>query len=137
FERSSVNTIRTVLRIYDFAAGMGLMLALIGLYALVAYQVARRTREIGIRMALGAGRLKVVRMFVRQAMIISACGVAIGLVLSVFASRISGSTLGSSKLHPLLLAAVSVALLVTTLGASLIPARNAARIDPQQALRRD
>src|SRR5262249_25129493 len=71
FERSSVSLIRAVGRIYDLAAGMGLLMALIGLYAVVSYQVARRTREVGIRMALGARRIEVVCIFLSHALIMS------------------------------------------------------------------
>jgi ABC-type antimicrobial peptide transport system permease subunit len=137
FERSSVNIIRTVGRIYDYAAALGLLLALVGLYAVVSYQVGRRTREIGIRMALGAERLQVAKIFLGESMTMSLSGISIGIVLSVFANRISESALGASTLHPMLLGAVSIAFLLTTIAASMIPARRAAQIDPQKALRQD
>jgi putative ABC transport system permease protein len=137
FERSSVNMIRMVGRIYDLAATLGLLLALIGLYAVVSYQVTRRTREVGIRMALGAERQNVIGIFLGQAIAMSLSGVLIGLVLSLFADRFSESTLGSTALRPALLAGVSLALLFTAIVASAIPAVRAARIDPQQALRQN
>jgi putative ABC transport system permease protein len=137
FERSSVNTIRMVGRIYDLAATLGLVLALIGLYAVISYQVTRRTREVGIRMALGAHRQNVIGIFLGQAMAMSLSGVSMGLVLSLFANRFSESTLGSTAVRPALLAGVSLALLLTAIVASAIPAFRAARIDPQQALRQD
>jgi len=137
FERSTVNTIRTVGKIYNSAAVLGLVLALVGLYAIVSYQVTRRTREIGIRMALGAEQLDVMALFVRHAIVVSLIGVSSGLVLSSFANRIGERDLGSSPLHPLLLVLVSVLMFMTTIAASLIPARRAARIDPQQALRQE
>ena len=88
-------------------------------------------------MALGAKRMQVVQIFLSQALTMSVTGVSIGLMLSVFANRLSESALGAGKLDPSLLASVSLALLFTTLAASMIPARRAAQIDPQQALRQD
>jgi predicted permease len=137
FERSSVSTLRLVYRIYDSAAILGLLLAVVGLYAVISYQVGRRTREIGIRMALGAGRPQVVAIFIRQGGVLGVTGVVVGVALSWYANRLTGNVLGSAKLDPLLLAAVAVTLLATALAASTIPARKAARIDPQKALRQD
>jgi predicted permease len=137
FDRSTVNTIRIVGRMYDSAAVLGLVLALVGLYAIVSYQVARRTREIGIRMALGAERTDVVQIFLRQAAIMSVIGISIGLVLSVFANQIGAQSLGAAALHPALMAAVAVSMLLTTIAAALLPASRAARIDPQHALREE
>jgi ABC-type antimicrobial peptide transport system permease subunit len=137
FEHSSVGLLRAVSQIYDLAAGMGLLMALVGLYAVVSYQVARRTREIGIRMALGAKRAQVVRIFLNHALGMSLAGISIGLIVSVFANQLSQSALGIGTLDPWLSASVSAALLLTSLAAAMIPARRAARIDPQQALRQD
>ena len=137
FNGSSVAIVQTVLRIYDVAAVMGLGLALVGLYAVVAYQVARRTREIGIRMALGAERIHVLKLFLSQALIVTIGGIVAGLMLSGFANRLSATALGSADLDPRLVAAVAVSLLVAGAAAALIPARTACRIDPQQALRQD
>jgi predicted permease len=137
FERSAVANIRTVYQIYDCAALLGLLLAVVGLYAVVSYQVGWRTREIGIRMALGADRLGVIKIFVRQAAIMGVAGIAAGGALSLYINRVSTSPFGFANLDPLLLAAVSLALLLTAIAASLIPARRAARIDPQQALRQE
>ena len=137
FERSSVNLISTVERIYDSGAAMGLLLALVGLYAVVSYQVARRTREIGIRMALGPERVQVIKIFLRQATAVSVVGISVGLAVGIYANSLSESAVGYGRLDPLLLLAVSLALLLTAIAASFIPARRAAQIDPQQALRQD
>jgi putative ABC transport system permease protein len=137
FDRSTVNTIRIVGRMYDSAAVLGLVLALVGLYAIVSYQVTRRTREIGIRMALGAERPEVLKIFLRQAAVMSVIGIAIGLVLSVFANRVVAQSLGAGALHPALMAAVAVCMLLTAIAAAFLPASRAARIDPQQALREE
>jgi predicted lysophospholipase L1 biosynthesis ABC-type transport system permease subunit len=137
FERSSVNTIRMVGRIYDSAAGLGLVLVLVGLYAVVSYQVARRTREIGIRMALGAEQIQVARIFLTQALAMSLIGITAGLVLSWFGNQMGQTTLGILPLNPVLMAAASMAMLLATITASLVPAHRASRIDPQQALRQD
>jgi putative ABC transport system permease protein len=137
FEHSSVSLIRAVGRIYDLAAGMGLLMAVIGLYAIVSNQVARRTREIGIRMALGAKRVEIARIFLSRALTVSLIGVSIGLLVSLFANRLSESAIGLGKLDPLLVATVSLSLLLTAIAASMIPARRASQVDPQRALRQD
>jgi putative ABC transport system permease protein len=117
---------------------LGLGLALVGLYAVVAYQVARRTREIGIRMALGADRPQVMQMILKQASAMGLTGVGIGLVLSLAASRaLSASVMATPAFDPLLVALVPLGLLVTTLAAAAIPARRASRVDPMVALRQD
>jgi len=85
FERSSVNLIRTLERIYDSGAAMGLLLALVGLSAVVSYQAARRTREIGIRLALGAERVQVTTIFLKQAAVMGVTGVSIGLAVGIYA----------------------------------------------------
>jgi predicted permease len=137
FARSSVNTIRTVGEVYDATAVMGVLLALAGLYAVVSYQVSRRTREIGIRMALGAARLHVMNIFLKHAAIMSVLGIFGGIIASRYVSRIAEDTLGASTYHPVLQLAVSVSMFLTTLAASVIPARRASRIAPQQALREE
>jgi predicted permease len=117
---------------------LGLGLALVGLYAVVAYQVARRTREIGIRMALGADRPQVMRLILRQAATMGLTGVAIGLLLSLAGGRaLSASVMAVPGFDPMLVTLVPLALLLTTLFAAAIPARRATRIDPMMALRQD
>ncbi len=117
---------------------LGLGLALVGLYAVVAYQVARRTREIGIRMALGADRPQVMRMILKQAATMGLTGVGIGLVLSLAGSRaLSASIMATPGFDPVLVTLVPLGLLLTTLVAAAIPARRAAGVDPMLALRQD
>jgi ABC-type antimicrobial peptide transport system permease subunit len=119
---------------------MGLILAIIGLYGLVAYSVSRRTREIGIRMAIGADRAKVVRMVLQQGLILGATGVAVGLVISFFAYRAITSQVwiaSFERISPLLFPAIALPLLLITLLATYAPARRASLIDPMRALREE
>jgi ABC-type antimicrobial peptide transport system permease subunit len=116
---------------------VGLCLALIGLYAIVSYQVSRRTREIGIRMAIGAMRTQVLGMVLKQAAVMGITGVAIGMAISFAGGQGLTIALGAPKFDPLLFGLVPIALLATTLLAALVPARRASTIDPQQALRQD
>jgi ABC-type antimicrobial peptide transport system permease subunit len=117
---------------------MGLVLAIVGLYGLVAYSVSRRTREIGIRMAIGADRSKVIWMVLKQGLQLGGVGVAIGLVLSFFACNIVTSKLWIATfdhVNPLLYAIIALPLLAITCMATWAPARRASRIDPMRALR--
>jgi len=113
---------------------------LIGLYAVVSYQVARRTREIGIRVALGAARQQVLGMVLKNSAVMAVTGVCIGTVLNLAASQmLSRGILGAlvMRLNPASFVLLVLALLATTLLAAGIPARNASRIDPQKALRQE
>jgi len=117
---------------------IGLLLAVTGLYGLVAYSVSRRTREIGIRMAIGADRSKVVRMVLGQGLKLGAIGVAAGLVVSVAACRAMTSAtwfLTFDQVNPLIFAVIALLLLAITTLAAWAPARHASRIDPMRALR--
>jgi predicted permease len=119
---------------------MGLLLAMAGLYGLVAYSVSRRTREIGIRIAIGADRRQVVRMVLGQGLKLGAIGVAVGLVVSIFACRALTSAtwfLTFDRVNPLIFAAIALLLLVVTTLAAWAPARHASRIDPMRALREE
>jgi predicted permease len=115
---------------------MGLILALVGLYGLVAYSVSRRTREIGIRMAIGADRLSVMAMVLKQGLTLGLAGVAVGLAIGVFVCKLIGSIASLSVGDPsiLLFTTVSVLLVLTTMGATYLPARRASCIDPMRAL---
>lgn len=115
---------------------LGVTLAAIGIYGLVAYSVARRTREIGIRAALGAGSADLLKMILRQGLLPVAIGMALGAVASVIVTRLLESFLiGVSAGDPLTLIAVSALLLAIALLACYIPARRALKIDPMSALR--
>jgi len=116
-------------------AGVALVLAVIGIYGTVSYVVGQRTREIGIRMALGAHRRDILTMTVGQGLLLTAAGVLAGLVGAVALTRYLGSLLfGVGATDPSIFAVVSVLLLVVGLLASYIPARRAASVDPIAAL---
>jgi ABC-type antimicrobial peptide transport system permease subunit len=119
---------------------MGLALALVGLYGLVAYAASRRTKEIGIRMAIGAGRSDVLRMVLRQGFVLAVAGLSVGLVASAGAARALGAIFpggidgdGRTEFMPFLLVASGV--LAVTLLAAYVPARRASRVNPTDALR--
>ena len=122
-----------------FATAFGLLalvLATIGVYGVVSYSVAQRTREIGVRMALGARRPAIVRLVVGQGMRLGWIGLAIGLVLSVATMGVVSSVLyGVTPRDPLVLGSVVGILMVVVAIASLVPARRAMRIDPITSLR--
>ena len=115
---------------------VGLTLATVGLYGVMSYSVRRRTREIGIRMALGARTGGVLRLVARQGLALAGIGVAIGLALSLLVSRFAASLLyGISATDPLTFIAVPTLLLIVAVLAVLLPARRAAKTDPLAALR--
>lgn len=114
----------------------GLLLAALGLYGLMAYAVASRTREIGIRQALGADPRRVIRMFVRQGMKLALIGSTVGIVLGLgVAFAIQGLLFGVSPVDPIALAATVATMLAVGLAASYLPARRAAAVTPLAALR--
>ena len=128
--------------IVEAVAAMGLMaliLAVIGLYGLIAYSVGRRTREIGIRMAIGADRRGVLQMILRQGLALAVAGSVVGLGLGIGAAHLVGSMfiLSFSGAHPALFAAVTLPLLLIALLAAYMPARRASLIDPMRALREE
>ncbi len=115
---------------------LGLVLASVGLYGVVAYSVAQRTREVGIRMAIGAGRGDVLKLVVREGMTLVAVGLVLGIVVAFFGSQALKSLLyGISASDPLTFAGVAIALVAVALVANLVPARRATRVDPIVALR--
>jgi ABC-type antimicrobial peptide transport system permease subunit len=116
---------------------MGLVLAIVGLYGLVAYAAGRRTREIGIRMAIGAQRNTVLSMVMRQGLVLALSGIGVGLVASFGAERVLNSMFGGSgsDIDFVTYLLVVPALLAVTMLAAYIPARRASRVDPMRALR--
>jgi predicted permease len=117
-------------------AGIGLLLAAAGIYGLVAYSVAQRTREIGIRVALGATRSRILLSVLRQGTILAIVGVLVGGIAAVGATRTLESFLfGVKALDPMTFAAVACVLVLVALAASLVPALRAVRQDPTAALR--
>ena len=117
---------------------IGLTLALIGLYGLIAYSVARRTREIGLRMAIGAAKSNVLTMVLRQGLTLAMAGIVVGGVASVGAARVLAAGMaGLGAPNPAIYLAVPIMLVCLTLAASYIPARRASTIDPLVALRDD
>jgi ABC-type antimicrobial peptide transport system permease subunit len=118
------------------AAGVALLLGAIGIYGVISYMVSLRTREIGVRMALGAQSTEVRRMVVRQGLVLAVIGVGIGLAGALALSRLISSLLyGIAPHDPLTLGVVAVGLLAVAAVASWLPAARAARIDPIEALR--
>jgi putative ABC transport system permease protein len=114
---------------------VGLVLASVGIYGVIAYFVARRTQEIGVRMALGATRRDVVTLVFRQAALPVSLGLIVGVILSALLTRVlAGQLVGISTHDPLTFAAVVLALAIVALAASLVPAGRAASIDPTRAL---
>jgi putative ABC transport system permease protein len=116
--------------------GVALVLTALGLYGMVAWSVSQRTRELGIRMALGAQQSDLVRMVVRQGIIPATIGVGVGVTAAFGLSQIVTSQVYEiSAAAPATLGAVSVGLLLVALLAAWLPARRAAKVDPMEALR--
>ena len=127
---------RVTTGLFALFAVVALGMAAIGLYGVISYAVSRRTQEIGVRMALGAGAGDVVRMVVRQGAGLIALGLLVGLAGGFGLSRLMGSLLyGVSPNDPLTYVSVTLALAVAAFTASFLPARRASRVDPIQALR--
>ena len=115
---------------------MGLLISTVGIYGVISFSVARQTKDIGIRVALGARRGQVLGMVLRQGLTLTLAGSAIGLAAAMALSRITASLLyGVSPTDTLTFAAVPAALLTIAAVACLVPARRAARLDPIRALR--
>jgi macrolide transport system ATP-binding/permease protein len=116
---------------------MGLSLAIVGLYGLVAYATSRRTKEIGIRMAMGASSTAVLRMVLRQGLVLAVAGLVVGLLAGVGAERLLQAAFpsGDNSFHPMAHVLVAPVVLAATFVAAYLPARRAARLDPMKALR--
>jgi predicted permease len=127
---------RAAAHLLEFFAGSALLLCLVGLYGILTYIVTQRTRELGVRLALGAQKPQLVWLVMRRAVVILAAGSAIGLALSLSATRIISNLIyGVSPFDPMTVTAATLLLVATGLVASYIPARRAATVDPIRALR--
>ena len=127
---------RTIAQLSSFFGVLALLLACIGFYGLLSYEVTRRTREIGIRMALGANRADLVRMLVSQGIVLASIGTALGIVAAIAIGHLLTRLLfGVKPSDPVTLISVTALLVAVTLVAALIPARRATTVDPIVALR--
>jgi putative ABC transport system permease protein len=121
---------------FTLFAGLALALAVLGVYGVVSYAVARRTREVGIRIAVGAQPGAVVRLLMREGITLVVIGAAIGLVLGLVVSRLLQTLLfGVEPADPLTFIGAPLLLLTVGAIASLLPARRASRVDPARVLK--
>jgi putative ABC transport system permease protein len=128
--------VRTAARMFTIFGSVALVLAMVGLYGLRAYTVARRTREIGIRLALGARPGDAQRMILREGLVVTALGVIAGLALSLLAGKVLASVLYKvSGVDPLVFLAATAVMGGVSLLACYLPAVRASRVDPMVALR--
>jgi putative ABC transport system permease protein len=135
FDRSLARTSFTFVML-TIAAGMALLLGIVGIYGVIAYSISQRTREIGIRIALGAPFRNVRGMFVRHGLTLAAIGVACGIAAAVPLTRLMRALLFEvSPVDPATYAAVCVVLVLAAALAAYLPARRATRVDPVEALR--
>jgi putative ABC transport system permease protein len=133
---SSISTRRITLILLGLFSGLALILAGIGIYGVIAYSVAQRTREIGIRIALGARRSDVLGMILKQGAKIALLGIAIGLVAAFGLMRLMASLLFSvSAFDPITFISIALMLAIVALAACYVPARRAMKVDPMLALR--
>ena len=128
--------VRAGAALFSIFGALALGLAVVGLYGVKSYSVARRTREIGIRMALGAQAGAVLKMIMREGSIMLVSGIAIGLLLAIATARIlSGILYGVGALDPVAFTVAPLVLAIAALIATWLPARRATQINPIQALR--
>jgi putative ABC transport system permease protein len=118
--------------------GLAVLLATVGLYGVISYTVARRTNEIGIRIALGAGRNNVMGLILRETAMLLAVGLGAGVLIALMAGRAAATLLfGLQPNDPVTFVGAGVVLALVAVGASYVPARRAARVDPMVALRHE
>jgi putative ABC transport system permease protein len=138
FEKRAMLGPRLIAQMVTTIGLMGLLLAVVGLYGVVAYAVNRRTREIGIRMAIGARPGDVLRMVLNQGLAFTAIGAAVGIGLAIFAMRyLMNFIVGVKPNDPLVYIAVPMILVAVMMAACFIPARRASRVDPVLTLRQE
>jgi predicted lysophospholipase L1 biosynthesis ABC-type transport system permease subunit len=134
----SVTRTRLTMLLLAVFSGMAVLVATVGLYGLIAYTVAQRTQELGIRLALGAAPGRVLRMVLRQGLVLAILGVLIGLGGALALAQFMRSLLyGVSTTDGWTFAACALSFIVIALAASYVPAWRAARLDPTEALRRE
>jgi ABC-type antimicrobial peptide transport system permease subunit len=134
-DRSMAQTSFTLIML-GIAAAVALFLGSVGIYGVISYVVSQRTREIGVRMAMGAEQRDVSRMVLKQASLLAGGGVVIGLAGAMGLTRLMSSLLfGVSPMDPVTFGSVAVGLAAVALVASYVPARRAAKVDPVVALR--
>lgn len=132
----SVSTQRFMMVLLTLFASLAIVLSAIGLYGVIAYMVSQSTREIGVRVALGAARLDVIKLVMQQGVVLSAAGLVIGLVAALWGARLLRSTLyGVTANDPMSYSAGSVVLLLLAVVACVAPTVRALRIDPMVAMR--
>ena len=118
------------------AGGMALLLGIVGIYGVISYSVSQRTREIGIRMALGAQRNTLTSLFVRQGLWLTSIGIGCGLVVAFVTMRLMSSILFNvSPVDPLTYVVITAGVIATAYLACYLPSRRAATVDPVNALR--
>lgn len=123
-------------KIMAVLAAVALVLAVVGVYGVMAYSISQRTREMGIRIALGAGRSNVRALVMRQGSMLAAVGIAIGIGIALLVTRSLATFLfGVSPFDPVVFTGVALLLLLASLGATYVPARRATQVDPIEALR--
>jgi putative ABC transport system permease protein len=132
----STKSHRTYMKFISFFAGAGMILAALGIYGVMSYSVARRTHEIGVRMALGAERSDVLKLVIKKGLLLIVIGLVIGAGGALAVTRVLRSLLfGVTPTDPMTFVAVSLLLMVVGLVACYIPALRATKIDPMVALR--
>jgi len=135
---SSLVSRRFIVVLLSVFAGLALLLSALGLYGVISYGVHMRMRELGIRMALGAGRADVLQLVLRRGLELAAAGLISGMVATLVAGRVLSSMLYATSLfHPVTLLATSALLVATVLLASYLPARRASKLDPIRTLREE
>jgi putative ABC transport system permease protein len=134
--REAVSGTRSTASLFAIFATLAVVLGAVGIYGVISYSVAQRTREIGIRMALGARRGEVLMLVVGQGAKLAAVGVVAGLAGAAFLTRLMARLLyGVGTADPATYVSVGILLMFVAIGASYIPARRAMRVDPMVALR--
>ncbi len=139
YQMRAVQTPNMIIQTVGVLGLMGLVLAMVGLYGLVSYSVARRVREIGIRMAIGAEKTQVLNMVLKQGLVLALIGVGIGLVGSLLARRMVDALFvsGNHGIDPLVFGSMAALMVAITLLATYAPARRASQVDPMRALREE